>query len=177
LLVAWLAVQSFAHHVCTLFIIISTAETVRLAGWYNRNSIQWHVLIQGVFDGLLGCGSDGFRVGSLQRSDGRVLGVSVASERGGVVWTFVVVRASTDSRIEAVDDIGTLHGTLLEVVRLRGFPRVPSDDVQRLVAFVTGVALSETAGTATMTTATAAACYSIVGGRRVLAGPASTVGA
>jgi hypothetical protein len=118
LLVTWLAVDSFAHHVCTLFIIISTTETVRLAGWYNCNSIQWHVLVQGVFYGLLRCGSDGFGVGGLQRSDRCVLWVSVTGERGGVVRTLMVVRASTDSRIEAVDDIGTLHGTLLEVVRL-----------------------------------------------------------
>jgi hypothetical protein len=176
LLVAWVAVESFTHHVCTLLIIISTTETVRLAWWYNRGAIQWDMLVQSVPDVLLRCRSDGFRVGGLQRSDGCVLGVSVTGERGGVVRTLMVVRASADSRIEAVDDIRTLHGTLLEVVWLRGFPRVPSDNVQRLVAFITGVTLGETAGTATVA-ATAAACYGIICGRRVLAGPASTVGA
>jgi hypothetical protein len=73
----------------------------------------------------------------------------------------VVVSATTNGRIKTVDDIGTLHGSLLEVMRLAGLPRVSSDNVQRLVALVTGVSLGKTAGATTVAT-TAATCYGIV---------------
>jgi hypothetical protein len=63
-----------------------------------------------------------------------------------------------------------LHGSLLEVVRLVGFPRVPPDHIERLVAVVTGVSLGKTAGAAALAATTAAACYSVVGRRWNVAG-------
>lgn len=72
-----------------------------------------------------------------------------------------MVGATTNGGVETIDDIGALHGTLLEVVRLAGFPRVSSDDVQRLVALVAGVSLGKTAGAAAMST-TAASSYGVV---------------
>lgn len=84
----------------------------------------------------------------------------------------MVVSTSTNSRIKTIDDIRALHRALLQVVRLACFSRVPSDDVQRLVAFVTRVALGKTACTARP----AASCYSIICWRRNVAGASRAVG-
>lgn len=121
-------------------------------------------------------GADGFGVSGLQSCDRGVLWVTVARERSSVVGAFVVVGASADGRVKAVDGVGTLHGALLQVVRLAGLPGVAPDDVQRLVALVSRVACRQTAGATTVSTAAAAAANSgIIGGRRVFAGSARAV--
>lgn len=129
-----------------------------------------------VLDVLLRRGADGFGVGGLQSCDRSVLRVTVARERSSVVGAFVVVGASADGRVEAVDGVGALHGALLQVVRLAGLPGVAPDDVQRLVALVSRVACRQTAGASTVATAAAAAANSgIVGRRRVFTGSAGAV--
>jgi hypothetical protein len=175
LLVAGFSVEALAHHIRTLLVVVGTAETVRLAGWHNGDSVERLVLLKSVSNVLLRRGSECLGVGGLQCGDRRVLGISVACERGSVVWTFVVVGNTADSRIETINDIRALHGSLLEVVRLAGLSRVPPDDVQRLVAFVSRVSLSKTARTTAMTAAATAASYGFVCRRRKVAGITGTV--
>ena len=80
------------------------------------------MLLESIPNVLLRSRADGLGVGCFQSCDGRVLGVSVARERSSVVWSFVVVGATTNGRVKTIDNIGSLDGALLEVVRLVGFP-------------------------------------------------------
>lgn len=115
-LVAWLAVESLTHHIRAFLIVIGTAETVGLAWWHCGNTIERLVPFKSVLNVLLGCGTDGFRVGAFQSRNGSVFRVAVARERSGVVGTFVMVRASAYGRVETVNRVRALHGTLLKMV-------------------------------------------------------------
>ena len=93
-----------------------------MSRWHRSDTIEWLVLLESIPNVLLRRRANGLGVGGFQSCDRRVLGVSVARKRSSVVWTFVVVGATTNSRIKTIDDIGSLHGALLEVMRLVGFP-------------------------------------------------------
>lgn len=101
-----------------------------------------------------------------------MLRVSVTRKGSSVIRSLVVIGASTNGRIETINDVGTLHRALLKMVWLACFSRIPANDIQRLVAFVARIALSKTA----RTTRPAAACYSIIGWRGSVAGSSRAVG-
>lgn len=89
---------------------------------HRSDTIEWLVPLESISNVLLRGRTDGLGIGGFESCNGRVLGISVTRKRSSVVWTFVVVGAATNGRVKTIDGIGPLDRTLLEVVRLVGFP-------------------------------------------------------
>ena len=84
-----------------------------------------------------------------------------------------MVGAAADRRVQTVDGVGAGHAAFVEVWGAPGFATVTPNDVERLVAFVAGVALSKRAAAATAGRVDSGCGFYVRGRGAVAAGSAS----
>ena len=162
---------SLVHEIRTLFIIVPPAKLIRHTGRDERDTIQGLVPLDSIPNILLRRRLQGLGIARLERAERRGARVSVPGQQRSVVGSIVMVCAAADGRVETVDRVWAGEGLLLQVRGAVGFSAVTPNDVERLVGFVAGVALSKRATSSTGSAAAGRGFF--VGGWGVAVGAGS----